>query len=165
MDLIDFNHTTPERAAAAIRPCVDIDRWVQTVVGSRPYGSVDDLLATAHSAAAPFGPEEVDAALAHHPRIGERANGNSAEAELSRGEQAGLSAGDDLSRRLAEANRAYEARFNRVFLIRAAGRTPGEILAELERRMDNTPEHEASEVATQLREIALLRLRGLLSPS
>lgn len=165
MDLMDFNQATAQRASEAIRPCVDIDRWVDVVVDSRPYGSVEELLATAHRAAAPFEGHEVDSALSHHPRIGEKAAGHTAEAGLSRGEQSGLAVDADISARLAAANAAYEARFNRVFLIRAAGRTSTEILAEIERRMENTPEREAEEVATQLREIALLRLRGLLSPT
>lgn len=165
MDLTEFNQATAQRASETIRPCVDIDRWVEIVVDSRPYGSVEELLDTAHHAAAPFEGQEVDAALAHHPRIGERAAGTTAEATLSHGEQSGLRVDADITERLAAANAAYEARFNRVFLIRAAGRTSAEILSEINRRMENTPEREAQEAATQLREIALLRLRGLLSPT
>lgn len=163
MDLMDFNQATAQRASETIRPCVDIDRWVDIVVESRPYETVEALLATAHRAAAPFEGHEVDAALSHHPRIGEKAAGHTAEAGLSRGEQSGLTVDADITARLAAANAAYENRFNRVFLIRAVGRTSAEILTEIDRRMENTPEREAQEVATQLREIALLRLRSLLS--
>lgn len=66
---------------------------------------------------------------------------------------------DDIAAAIAEGNRAYEARFGRVFLIRAAGRTPGEMLRELKRRLDNDDETEAREATAQLAEIALLRLR------
>ena len=59
-------------------------------------------------------------------------------------------------------NVEYENRFDRVFLIRAAGRSPQEILAELRRRLSNTPEDERAEVVTQLREIALTRLETVL---
>ncbi|MBR7552297.1 OHCU decarboxylase, partial [Mycobacterium tuberculosis] len=52
---------------------------------------------------------------------------------------------------------------DRVFLIRAAGRTPEEILAERDRRMTNTPEDELAEVGDQLIEIAVLRLSGILA--
>jgi 2-oxo-4-hydroxy-4-carboxy-5-ureidoimidazoline decarboxylase len=47
-------------------------------------------------------------------------------------------------------------------LIRAAGRSSEEILAELEDRLDNTPETEKLIMADQLRQIALLRLEGIL---
>ena len=49
-----------------------------------------------------------------------------------------------------------------MFLIRAAGRPATEILSELRRRLNNTPEEEKAEVVTQLREIALTRLETVL---
>ena len=65
----------------------------------------------------------------------------------------------DVAARIAAGNAAYEERFGRVFLIRAAGRSPEEMLAELERRLGNDDETEAREAIEQLRQIALLRLR------
>ncbi|HEV7949033.1 MAG TPA: 2-oxo-4-hydroxy-4-carboxy-5-ureidoimidazoline decarboxylase, partial [Glaciihabitans sp.] len=53
---------------------------------------------------------------------------------------------------------AYEARFGRVFLIRAAGRSRAEILSELTRRLELDDETELAIVGEQLRDIALLRL-------
>ncbi|MCY7325058.1 MAG: OHCU decarboxylase, partial [Microbacteriaceae bacterium] len=55
-------------------------------------------------------------------------------------------------------NRRYEHRFGRVFLIRAAGRSRAEILAELERRLLLDDQTELAIVGGQLLEIALLRL-------
>jgi 2-oxo-4-hydroxy-4-carboxy-5-ureidoimidazoline decarboxylase len=63
---------------------------------------------------------------------------------------------------LHEANVAYEQRFDRVFLIRAAGRSPAEMLAEARRRLGNDPETERAEVAEQLGQIARLRVEKLL---
>ena len=64
--------------------------------------------------------------------------------------------------RLRAGNAAYEARFGRVFLVRAAGRSSSEILAELERRLGNDEATERAETVTALRDIALLRLEGLV---
>jgi 2-oxo-4-hydroxy-4-carboxy-5-ureidoimidazoline decarboxylase len=64
--------------------------------------------------------------------------------------------------RLAAGNAAYEERFGRVFLIRAAGRDADEILAELERRLANTDDAERAETVDNLRQIALLRLEALV---
>ena len=64
---------------------------------------------------------------------------------------------------LVEGNRAYEERFDHVFLIRAAGRSPREMLAELRRRLANDVETERAEVTEQLAQITALRLKGLLS--
>lgn len=118
----------------------------------------------AREAANPFTGAELEAALAHHPRIGQQATGSSTEAALSRSEQADLDVGDDVSRRLREGNRAYEERFGRVFLIRAAGRSAEEIVAKLEARLSHDPETEDVVVADQLRQIALLRLAGRVGP-
>ena len=63
---------------------------------------------------------------------------------------------------LAEGNREYERRFDRVFLIRAAGRSANEVLAELRRRLDNDDETERAETVAALREIALLRLKDVM---
>ena len=158
MKIFRFNALDSNAASAVLQPCADIDRWVEAILAARPFASVDDLLEAAATAAFPFTEAEIDAALAHHPRIGERAAGSSAEATLSRGEQSGLDIDEQIAADLLVGNRAYEERFSRVFLIRAAGRTSEEILAELHRRLDNDPAAEVAEVGEQLRAIALLRL-------
>ena len=74
---------------------------------------------------------------------------------MSRAEQAGRRPGDAaVAAALAEGNRAYEQRFGRVFLIRAAGRSATEILAALTERLGHTPAEEEPVVADQLRQIA-----------
>ena len=163
MKLDAFNRLDAEAARAIVRPCVDIDRWVEGVVAGRPYVTIADLLATARASAAPWTVAEIDGALAHHPRIGERARGAGAEASLSRSEQAGLGMpGADVAAALAAGNRAYEEKFSRVFLIRAAGRSPAEILDALTARLAHTEQEEILVVAEQLRQIAVLRLEGII---
>lgn len=158
--LSELNRLGDEAAAELLRPCLDVDRWVATIIEERPYPSVEALLKVAREAADPFSGDELEAALAHHPRIGQRATGGSAEAALSRSEQAGLIRDADLDQRLRAGNEAYEQRFGRVFLIRAAGRSKPEIVAQLETRLSNDPETEDRVVAGELREVALARLSG-----
>lgn len=67
-------------------------------------------------------------------------------------------ASNDVRGRIAAGNRRYEERFGRIYLVRAKGRSPEEILANLERRLDNAPDVEAVVAAHELREIAALRL-------
>ncbi|MGO4229188.1 2-oxo-4-hydroxy-4-carboxy-5-ureidoimidazoline decarboxylase [Arthrobacter sp. YAF34] len=163
MLLEDFNAAGPAEAAAALRPCLDIERWIEAIVQGRPFGSAASLLETANRAADPFTGQEVAAALAHHPRIGERAAGNSTEARLSQSEQAGLGTPDPaVAAAIAEGNRSYEEKFGQVFLIRAAGRSREEILAALNTRLAHTREQEQAIIGQQLREIAVLRLEGLI---
>lgn len=162
MGLDEFNDADRDAAIASLRPCLDIARWCEELADGRPYASVDELVAHAEVAAAPFTVDEVETALAQHPRIGEQAHGAGAEASsMSRAEQAGVDASDAaIAAALAEGNRAYEQRFGRVFLIRAAGRSAEEILDALTQRLGNTPAEEQLVVAEQLREIAVLRLKG-----
>ncbi|HKU35417.1 MAG TPA: 2-oxo-4-hydroxy-4-carboxy-5-ureidoimidazoline decarboxylase [Paenarthrobacter sp.] len=164
MELAVFNSVERDEAIKVLTPCLDISRWVESIVDARPFASVDELLGQANSAAEPFSPQEVESAMAHHPRIGERPKAQTTEAAMSRSEQAGVDPGDNQTTdALAEGNRAYEEKFGRVFLIRAAGRSAQEILATLQERLTHTPEQEDTIVAEQLREIALLRLSGLVS--
>ncbi|MFC8731806.1 2-oxo-4-hydroxy-4-carboxy-5-ureidoimidazoline decarboxylase [Luteimicrobium sp. NPDC057192] len=152
----------------ALPPVLAVRRWADDVLAGAPYASVDALVEAATVAAAPLTEAEVDEALAAHPRIGERptATHGEAEARFSQAEQASSDADDaELAARLAAGNRAYEQRFGRVFLIRAARRTRAEVLAELERRLDLDDDAELATVAAQLREIMALRLRATFAPS
>ena len=156
---LPFDDLPDEEVRALLRGCLDVPRWAEEVAAGRPYGERDALLASADLAARSLSPAEVDQALAGHPRIGERP-GAGHNVEASRREQAGVdpTAGDTAAR-LAAGNADYEERFGHVFLIRAAGRSAEEILGELDRRLANDPETERAEVADNLRQIALLRLR------
>ncbi len=161
--LLRFNEQSDADARATLQACLDVPRWVDAVSAGRPYDTAAAVLHRARTAAASFSDEEIDAALSRHPRIGERA-GAGHDAEFSSREQAAVSGADPvITEAIRAGNVEYERRFDRVFLIRAAGRPATEILAELRRRLDNTPEQEKAEITTQLREIALTRLETVLA--
>nr|WP_246414178.1 2-oxo-4-hydroxy-4-carboxy-5-ureidoimidazoline decarboxylase [Microbacterium thalassium] len=157
----EFNEADAADARAVVAVWAAIPVWVEAIVAARPYSSVDALAEAAAMLAASWGRADLDAALAHHPRIGEKPAGSGAEAAASRSEQASMVDADaSVADRIAAGNRAYEERFGRVFLIRAAGRAPDEMLTELERRLGNDDESEVAEACDQLAQIAMLRLRG-----
>ena len=161
MTIDELNALPAVEAAAVLRTCVDIDSWVAELLAARPYAAPQDLLDHATEQAAGWSEAEVEHALADHPRIGAR----TAAGSLSSGEQAGMAgAGADLERRMREGNAAYEERFGRIYLVRAAGRDAEELLGILEDRLSNDPETEALETKRQLAEIAVLRLRGAVGP-
>jgi len=144
--------------------CLHVPRWVDDVAGRAPYSSLAELETIARAAATPLAPQEVDQALATHPRIGEKAKGEGAAAELSKVEQSSSASSDPaLEQALADGNRAYEERFGRIFLIRAAGRSRPEILAELNHRLTLDPDTELAVVGEELRDIALLRIPQVFS--
>ncbi|QHF24171.1 2-oxo-4-hydroxy-4-carboxy-5-ureidoimidazoline decarboxylase [Rathayibacter sp. VKM Ac-2804] len=152
--------STPLRDA--LLACLAVPRWADGVTAGAPYASTDALAAAADAIARSLTAEEVEAALADHPRIGERHAGTGRSSDFSAAEQAAsLSPDEALAERLLAGNRAYEERFGRVFLIRAAGRDRAEIVAELERRLGHDDETERAIVADQLREITVLRVRAL----
>ncbi len=159
MDISDLDRLDDDGARTVVAAWADVPRWVGAVLDARPYDSVDDLAATADRLARTWTDDEVAAALADHPRIGERHAGTGASAAASRVEQSSSADADAATTEaLRVGNAAYEARFDRVFLVRAAGRSAAEILTELERRLENDDAAERAEVADELRAIALLRL-------
>jgi 2-oxo-4-hydroxy-4-carboxy-5-ureidoimidazoline decarboxylase len=162
--LDDFNDEPSEQVGEALRACNAAPRFAEQVLAGRPYPSADALVARAEEVARSLSWDEVSVALAAHPRIGDRPEGPSAEAQASRREQSSMADADAATRTaLVEGNRAYEKRFGHVFLIRAAGRSPAEMLAELQRRLANDADAEQAEATEQLAQITGLRVRGLVS--
>lgn len=164
MEIEEFDLMDAVEASAVVRSCADVPAWVEAVVAGRPYAEAERLFLRAEELAADWSGAEVERALADHPRIGERHAGAGVSATMSSREQAGVDPADgDVQRRLVDGNRAYEARFDRIFLVRAAGRSAEEILAQLEQRLENDPVTELEVTAGQLREIAALRLRSVVT--
>lgn len=161
--LKDFNTHQTAAVKELIASCAPINSWSAALLARRPYSSRQDLLQMASSLTQDWTDKEVDGALAHHPRIGERAKGDSAEARASREEQAAL--GEDAAAReeWVAANHDYERTFDRIFLIRAKGRSRAEMMAQLRQRLNNDAATEAQVRREQLAEIALLRLEDAVT--
>ncbi|GAB3410992.1 2-oxo-4-hydroxy-4-carboxy-5-ureidoimidazoline decarboxylase [Flindersiella endophytica] len=159
-----FNDLDPVRAREALAACCASSAWVQHMVDGRPYAGPDELAGAGYKAAEELPWSGVEEALAAHPRIGERAKGDSTEAGWSRGEQSGATdAGEQTQAALAEANQAYEQRFGHVFLICATGLSAEQMLAEAKRRLDNDEATERAETTRELARIVALRLRKLVT--
>lgn len=162
--LDDFNDGPADRAVQALRACNAAPSFAAQLVAGRPYRDAETLVGRAEEVARALPWDEVSIALAAHPRIGDRVDGSSSEAAASRREQSSMADADAGTRTaLVDGNRAYEERFGHVFLIRAAGRSPEEMLAELRRRLGNDAEAEQAEATEQLAQITALRVRGLVS--
>ena len=159
-----FNAMDPDRARERLLICLDVTRWADAIVDGRPYASIGEIEAAMTAASATLTDDELEQALARHPRIGERADAAKHDAAHSTREQSGVDPDDaDLARRLEEGNRAYEERFGRVFIVRAAGRSGRDILEHLRHRLDNTDDLERAATIDQLIQIAQLRVREVLS--
>ncbi|MES2170985.1 MAG: 2-oxo-4-hydroxy-4-carboxy-5-ureidoimidazoline decarboxylase [Actinomycetota bacterium] len=155
-------HLSDDELRDGLMASLAVPRWVDDVIAFSPFESFEALFSTASDAATPLSADEIQQAIADHPRIGEKPIGEGTAQEFSRAEQAGLRDDDgDLDEALRSGNEAYEERFGRVFIIRAAGRSKREILSELERRLDLPNSTELEIVGEQLRDIALLRIEKL----
>jgi urate oxidase len=148
---------TAETTREVLLGCLAVPRWADDVLAGQPYAGRPALVDAADAAARQLSVDELDQALSGHPRIGERGGAQ------SQSEQGGVDPDQgDTAARLAAGNAAYEKRFDRVFLIRAAGRDAEQILAELDRRLGNDDATERAETVDNLRQIALLRLEQAL---
>jgi 2-oxo-4-hydroxy-4-carboxy-5-ureidoimidazoline decarboxylase len=163
MNLAELNAAPADDLRATLLACCDVPAWADAILDGRPYADAPALLAVADRAARSFTPAEVDRALAAHPRIGERAPGRDTGAAWSRQEQSGVSRDERTQAELVGANRDYEDRFGRVFLVCATGLSAEEILAAARRRLRHDDATEAAVVADELRKIALLRLGKVLA--
>jgi 2-oxo-4-hydroxy-4-carboxy-5-ureidoimidazoline decarboxylase len=159
----ELNELPADDARASLARCCAAPRWIEMIVEGRPYGDVDAVLARSDATVAVMTPDDLRAALAGHPRIGEPP---AASADFSAREQAGVSADDAaLVRELADGNAAYEDRFGHIYLVCATGRSGPELLALLRERLGNEPETEWLIVAAELAKINRIRLAELLGAS
>ena len=165
MDRIEaFNSLPAAELEAQLLAVCAAPAWGRAVTARRPYEDSAAVLAAADAAARSLSWPEVLQGLSAHPRIGERAQGDSQEAAWSRREQsAAAGSGDDDTRAaLVAANHAYEDRFGHVFLIFASGRTQAEILAAARERIGHDEATERAVVTGELGRIARLRLERML---
>jgi 2-oxo-4-hydroxy-4-carboxy-5-ureidoimidazoline decarboxylase len=102
-----------------------------------------------------------------HPRIGQQHAKAATAQSLSWSASEQRTASPDEAARLAleEANKKYEERFSRIFIVCASGKSAREILEILNARMQNTAADELLEAAEQQRQITQLRLRRWLGVS
>ena len=136
---------------ARLYSCLASRRWARAVASGEAADAAMDRLTD----------DEWLEAMSAHPRIGER--GGDAPASSEREQSRAMDASPATLAALAAENRRYEERFGHVFLIFASGRSGEEILSELRRRLENDPAAELEEAKHELRKIALMRLRGLVT--
>jgi 2-oxo-4-hydroxy-4-carboxy-5-ureidoimidazoline decarboxylase len=164
--LTRWNSLDNDAAAAMVLPCCGSRAWAAQLTARRPIADEAALLAESAAVWRALPVEAWQEAFDSHPRIGEQKAQKDATAESLRSsakEQAvALTADDAAKLALKQANKRYEERFGRIFIICASGRTASQILAALEARMKNDDRTELLEAAEQQRQITELRLKRWL---
>ena len=166
MVLERWNSLDEIEAAREILPCCGSQAWAEALATGRPFADTASLLDAGSKVWCTLPETDWMEAFNSHPLIGERnAQATATEASLHSSVQeqsVAISADQATKLALAEANRGYEQRFGRIFIVCASGRTAQEILTMLKRRMKNDDATELREAAEQQRQITLLRLRKWL---
>lgn len=162
-----WNLLPADEAAKEVLPCCGSHAWATGMASSRPVEDLATLLATSDRIWRDLNAEDWLEAFQSHPRIGESSGPRESSArsqDWSVQEQRHAAESDDsLKRALREANREYEQRFRRIFIICATGKPAEEILANLRHRLNNDDATELREAAEQQRQIAQIRLRKWLA--
>jgi OHCU decarboxylase len=166
--LARWNSLQPEKAAAEVLPCCGSKAWAHEMAARRPILDEAALLAACDEVYKNLSEADWLEAFRSHPRIGDShapASAPPQSAAWSGKEQRKVdAAADNIKAALAAGNRAYEQKFNRIFIVCATGKSAPEILAILGRRLRNDEATELLEAVEQQRQIAHLRLkRWLLS--
>jgi 2-oxo-4-hydroxy-4-carboxy-5-ureidoimidazoline decarboxylase len=161
-----WNGMDADTAVREVLPCCGSRTWSEELAKLRPFVTVEDLFAASDSVWLASSEEAWQEAFDSHPRIGEREASVQATDESLRwsaSEQRDAMSEDAVVQQaLAEGNRQYEARFGRIFIVCASGRSAAEILAALGVRMNNDAGTELREAVEQQRQITQLRLRRWL---
>ena len=164
--LARWNFLPIAAAVSEILPCCGSRAWADGMVKRRPLPDEATLLAASDEIWRSLAASDWLEAFRSHPRIGESSAPKAASpqsAAWSEQEQRNVaSAGDSAKIALAEGNRAYERRFNRIFIVCATGKSPAEILKILQRRLENDDATELQEAVEQQRQITQIRLRKWL---
>ena len=85
---------TEQELREGLTACLAVPRWVDDVASAGPFDSLGQLLQVAATPPPRSAPAEVDQALAHHPRIGEQAQGQGKAQSFSAAEQAASASTD-----------------------------------------------------------------------
>jgi 2-oxo-4-hydroxy-4-carboxy-5-ureidoimidazoline decarboxylase len=171
-----WNKVDESEALNAMIACCGAQRWAKTMVALRPIASVVELSLAADRVWSTM--EEADwiEAFACHPRIGKRrgigerggigerpprraAQASAKSQAWSQGEQSSAADADEaVLAELAEGNALYEERFGFTYIVCATGKSAGEMLSILNRRLASERAPELREAAEQQRQITQIRL-------
>jgi 2-oxo-4-hydroxy-4-carboxy-5-ureidoimidazoline decarboxylase len=164
--LARWNSLEPAAAVLEALPCCGSHAWALGLAARRPIQDEASLIEASTEVWLALPEEAWREAFDSHPRIGQRhAQAPATEESLRWSAQEQRTAlSDDEHARLAlkEANRRYEQKFGRIFIVCATGKTSAEMLAILEARMKNDAVTELRETAEQQRQITQLRLHRWL---
>src|SRR4051794_8522194 len=162
--LAHWNKLDQASAESRILPCCGSTRWARELVQTRPIITETELMERSDAIWRELSPQDWDEAFRSHPRIGEKkAETLGPSAKWSDSEQSSVTySSKEIRHALEQQNKLYEQRFGRIYIVCATGKSPEEMLNDLERRLQNEAQTELLEAVEQQRQITRLRLRKWL---
>lgn len=164
--LTRWNALDAESAAREVVPCCGSSAWAAQLVAKRPITNEAALIEASSTIWLSLPEQAWQQAFDSHPRIGQKhAQSQATEKSLrwsAQEQRAAVSEDTAAKQALEQANRRYEQRFGRIFIVCATGKSTPQILSILEARMQNDQQTELCEAAEQQRQITELRLRRWL---
>ena len=164
--LAQWNLLPPDEALTRILPCCGSKAWARELVARRPLAKEEALLLASNEIWRSLPTSDWFEAFQSHPRIGESRASQPPSAQSlawSAQEQRDVTDADAAAKAaLADANREYEQRFHRIFIVCATGKSASQILAIIQQRLNNNAQTELHEASEQQRQITELRLKKWL---
>ncbi len=157
--------------AAALKACCGSEAWVTAMSDERrrspmSFARLAALTTRAGELWDALDTAAWDQAFRAHPRIGEtqaEAHQSALARSWSESEQRNVSGAEHAARdELREVNEAYEAKFGRLYIVCATGKTVAEMVAMATARMAHDPATEWAVAAAEQRLITALRLQKLV---
>jgi 2-oxo-4-hydroxy-4-carboxy-5-ureidoimidazoline decarboxylase len=165
--LARWNEIPDQEATQELLPCCGSLAWARALAARRPIPDEASLLAASDGVWKNLGAHDWMEAFSKHPRIGERSAPPAASAQSaswSAQEQQNVAAANaEVLSALTEANREYERKFDRVFIVCATGKSASEMLNILRRRLQNDDATELQAAAEEQRKITNIRLKKWLA--
>lgn len=154
-----LNAMPDDEARTTFSRCCGSTRWADAMASLLPVASAEALTAVSDDVWFELGREDWLEAYAAHPRIGARKSSG-----WSAGEQASVASAEATTLgRLEQLNDAYFEKHGFIFIICATGKSPEQMLAALEARLENDTDTEIANAASEQAEISKLRLHKLLA--
>ena len=166
MNIDQLNNISQAEAFSSFEKCCACSTWVNRMLDKMPFSSKDDLFNKSDECWSNLSLSDWYEACDGHPKIGDVTSLKEKYASTKQwagNEQQGMdSAEEKVIKRLAQGNEDYENKFGYIFIVCATGKSAGEMLEILEKRLPNDPITELKIAKGEQNKITKLRLEKLL---
>jgi len=167
MTIADFDRLPESEKKELLQMCCGSTAWINKMISILPVDNLVDLLEYAEEEWYECNPADWLEAFQSHIKIGDKQslrNNKAKNADWPLSEQKGvLNSSPDMLDELAKANEMYEENFGYNYIVLATGKSAGDMLDDLSKRLDNDPHDELLVAAAEQNRITQLRLQKLFS--